>query len=205
MSYNYAVKTGTLKAFLDRVKSKDLEVPDKVTIAYLESIGYKSTNDRPLIRVLKSIGFIDGNGVPTQKFRDFRTELSGQVMAEALRKTYADLFKTYSKPLEKSREDLENFFAKAKPSVKKHVLGLYVDTFKTLVEFADFGAPPIEREGKEEEEKEEKGMIKKQVVSEGQEGITINLNVQITLPVTNDAKVYENIFKALKEQLFTRR
>jgi hypothetical protein len=199
MSYNYAIKTGTLKAFLERVKSKDLEVPDKVTVAYLESIGYKSTNDRPIIRVLKSIDFIDGNGVPTQKFKDFRTEISGQVMAEALRKTYADLFKTYSNPLEKSREDLENFFAKAKPSVKKQVLGLYVDTFKTLCEFAEFKALPIEREAERKEERK-----KEHVFPQIPQGVTINLNVQITLPVTDDAEVYDKIFKALKEHIFSR-
>jgi hypothetical protein len=204
LSYNYAVKTGSLKAFLERVKSKDLEVPDKVTIAYLESIGYKSTNDRPIIRVLKSIGFIDGNAIPTSKFKDFRTD-SGQVMAEAVRKTYADLFKTYSNPLEKSREDLENFFAKAKPSVKKGVLGLYVDTFKTLCEFSDFKAmPSIEFKGEKAEETEEKAKKKEQIAPQIPEGFAINLNIQITLPVTDDAKVYENIFKALKEHVFKR-
>ena len=204
MSYNYAVKTGSLKAFLERVKSKDLEVPDKVTIAYLESIGYKSTNDRPIIRVLKSIGFIDGNAIPTSKFKDFRTD-SGQVMAGAVRKTYADLFKTYSNPLEKSREDLENFFAKAKPSVKKGVLGLYVDTFKTLCEFSDFKAmPSIEFKGEKAEETEEKAKKKEQIAPQIPEGFAINLNIQITLPVTDDAKVYENIFKALKEHVFKR-
>lgn len=205
MSYNYAVKMGSLKGFLERVKSKELEVPNKVTQVYLESIGYKTVNDRPIIRVLKSIDFIDSNGVPTQKFKNFRTETSGQVMADSLRKTYADLFKTYAKPLEKSRGDLENFFAKTQTSVKKQTLGLYVDTFTTLCEFADFGAPSLEEaEGKTEEEIEEKGKKKAQAIPPMPDGFAINLNIQITLPVTDDAKVYENIFKALKEHIFKR-
>ena len=198
-SYTYALKLGSLKKFLERVKSKDLGVPEKVTQAYLMSIGYTSTNDRPIIRVLKSIDFIDNSGVPTQNFKDFRTEKSGQVMAVALRKTYADLFKTYSKPLEKSRGTLENFFAKGKPSLKKSTLGLYVDTFKTLCGFADFGAAPPSKAI----EAEKKDIEKRQVVPQIPEGITMNLNIQITLPVTDDAKVYENIFKALKEYIFT--
>jgi hypothetical protein len=82
MSYTYTTKMTSMKTFLERIKSKELGIPDKVTIAYLESIGYKSTNDRPIIRVLKSIGFIDANAVPTQDFKDFRTEKSGQVMAQ---------------------------------------------------------------------------------------------------------------------------
>ena len=199
MSYNYAIKTGTLKAFLERVKSKELEVPNKITQAYIESIGYKSVNDRPIIRVLKSIDFIDSNGVPTQKFKDFRTEISRQVMAEALKKTYADLFNTYSNPLEKTREDLENFFAKTKTSVKKQVLGLYVDTFKTLCEFADFGAV-----NEEKEIEKEGAVVKKGLAPKIPEGLAINLNIQITLPVTDDAEVYDKIFKALKEHIFSR-
>jgi len=199
VSYNYAIKTGTLKAFLERVKSKELEVPNKITQAYIESIGYKSVNDRPIIRVLKSIDFIDSNGVPTQKFKDFRTEISRQVMAEALKKTYADLFNTYSNPLEKTREDLENFFAKTKTSVKKQVLGLYVDTFKTLCEFADFGAV-----NEEKEIEKEGAVVKKGLAPKIPEGLAINLNIQITLPVTDDAEVYDKIFKALKEHIFSR-
>ena len=202
MSYTYAVKTGSLKKFLERVKSKDLGVPDKVSIAYLASVGYKSSNDRPIIRVLKSINFIDRSGVPTQAFKDFRTERSGQVMADALRKTYADLYKTYSEPLKKSRGDLENFFAKGKPSLKKYTLGLYVDTFKTLCEFADFKAVPAKPKA-EVKEPEKKVVEAAQVTTKTPAGVTINLNIQLTLPATEDATVYDKIFKALKENLLS--
>lgn len=200
-SYTYALKTGSLKEFLGKVKSKELGVPDKVNRDYLKSIGYTSSNDFPIIRVLKSINFIDKSSAPTQNFKDFRTEKSRQVMAAALRNTYAELFKIYAKPYQKSRETLENFFAKGKPSLKKYTLGLYVDTFKILCEFADLEAAPPKIEAKEAKEEV---IEKRQVISEIPEGLTINLNIQLTLPVTDDAKVYENIFKALKEHLFTR-
>jgi hypothetical protein len=202
MSYNYTTKTGSLKTFLERVKTKELGVPDKVTQAYLESINYKSTHDRTLIRVLKSIDFIDDSGVPTQAFKDFRTDKSRQVMADALRKTYAELFKIYSKPIEKSRGELEDFFAKTETSVTKQTLGLYVDTFKTLCEFADFGAEPYkETEGEEEAEEKAK---KKPPMPQVPEGFAINLNIQITLPITDNAEVYDKIFEALKKHIFSR-
>jgi hypothetical protein len=119
-----------------------------------------------------------------------------------LRKTYEDLFKTYSNPLERSNQDLENIFAKKEPSLKKATLEFYVSTFKILCEFADFGAPPLEIEvaGKEGE-KVEKVIKKGELITEG---VTINLNIQITLPVTDDAEVYDKIFKALKEHIFSR-
>lgn len=88
MSFAYAIKTGTLKEFLHKVKSKELGVPDKVNRDYLKSIGYTSSNDLPIIRVLKSIGFIDKNNFPTQYFSDFRTEKSNQIMASAMKRAY---------------------------------------------------------------------------------------------------------------------
>jgi len=203
MSYTYTTKVGSLKAFLNRIKSKELGVPDKVTIKYLESIGYRSTNDRPIVRVLKSLGFVDqSSGVPTQRFKDFRTAKSKQVMASALRETYVELFKTYPYPLKQSNEDLMNFFAQKEPSLKKGTLQYYVFTFKTLCEFADFEAPPLEVEVIEQRPKA-KVVGKRVTMPQISEGVPININIQLTLPITDDAKVYENIFKALKECLFT--
>ena len=201
MSYTYAVKTGSLREYLQKLKSKELGVPDKINREYLKSIGYTSSNDFPIIRVLQSINFIDKSDVPTQNLKDFRTEKSGITMASALKKTYEELFKIYPQPQDRTREELENFFAKGRANLTKSTLGLYVDTFKTLCEFGDFGAPSIEGKRKEEvEEKEKRG----QVISQVPEGFAINLNIQITLPVTDDAKVYENIFKALREHIFKR-
>jgi hypothetical protein len=201
MSYTYIVKTGSLKEYLSKVKKRELGVPDKVNRSYLQSIGYTSSNDFPIISVLKSIGFIDGSNAPTQRFKDFRTEKAGQVMASALKETYAELFKIHPEAHKKSNEELESFFASKKPELKKSTLQCFVDTFKTLCEFADFGAPPVEAEVVEKGEELEK-VIKKGELFKTPEGVTINLNIQITLPVTDDAEVYDKIFKALKEHIF---
>jgi hypothetical protein len=195
MSFTYAIKTGALKEFLQKVKSKELGVPDKVNRDYLKSIGYTSSNDLPIIRVLKSIGFIDKSNIPTQYFRDFRTERSGQVMVAGLRKAYSELFKTYPRPRERGREELENFFAMNKPSLKKFTLGLYVDTFKTLCEFADFKAIPIKEAEAAKPGKEIMEVAK--VTTQVPTSITVNLNIH--LPATEDARVYEKIFKSLDQ------
>ncbi|MDH5732568.1 MAG: DUF5343 domain-containing protein [Candidatus Bathyarchaeota archaeon] len=201
MSYTYTPKLGSLKEFLQRIKSKKLGVPDRVTTRYLVSIGYKSSNDRPIVRILQSIEFIDSNGVPTQSFNDFRTAKSKQVMASALRKTYAELFQIYPDPINQSNEDLTNFFAQKEPSKKKGTLQRYVNTFKTLCEFADFGAVLVtpKVEVKEAEKVVEVAKVTTQLPS----GVTINLNIQLTLPATEDATVYDKIFKSLKENLLS--
>ncbi|MCJ7430774.1 DUF5343 domain-containing protein [Candidatus Bathyarchaeota archaeon] len=190
---------------MNKIKTKQLGVPDRVNREYLQSIGYTSSNDFPIAAVLKSIGFIDGSNVPTQRFKDFRTEKSGQVMAAALKETYDELFKIHPEADKKSNEELENFFASKKPELKSTTLRFYNETFKTLCEFADFGAVT-------EEQAPEKGTVDKEVtvVKKGQvipqvtEGLAINLNIQITLPITENAEVYDKIFKALRENIFSK-
>jgi len=202
VTYSYTTKTGSLKSFLQRLKTKELVVPDKVTQKYLESINLKTKHDRTIIRVLKSINFIDAGGVPMQPFKDFRTDTSKQVMTKELLSTYADLFKTYAKPYEKSRGDLEDYFAKSATKVTKQTLGLYVDTFKTLCEFADFEMELPQGKGKGDEGKKKDLTGGQTPLTQLPQGLSMNMNIQITLPITDDAKVYENIFKAIREQLF---
>jgi hypothetical protein len=74
ISYTYTNKVGTLKEFLGKIKSKELRIPDKVNREYLKSIGYTSSNDWNIIRVLKSIHFITGGNVSNQSLKDFRTK-----------------------------------------------------------------------------------------------------------------------------------
>jgi len=200
MVYSYTNKVGTLKEFLKKIKSKTLSVPDKVNKTYLKSIGYTSSNDFTITRVLKSIGLIDASNNSTQSLRDFRVK-SGEIMAGALKKTYSGLFKIYPDPCTRSRDEIEDYFAGEKTGASKDTLGLYIATFNALCKFADFETPTT-RPPKDESKREEKDVGKQGF--QIPESIPINVNIQLTLPVTDDVKVYENIFKALKECLFTR-
>src|SRR3712207_4966 len=64
---SYFVSTKNLKAILDQIGRG--EVPSKFTYEHLKAIGYPSANDRPIIPVLKALGFLDSNGVPTEQYR----------------------------------------------------------------------------------------------------------------------------------------
>lgn len=202
-SYTYTTKIGSLKEFLKKVKTKELGVPEKVSLAYLGSIGYKSSNDRPILTILKSLGFVDGSGVPTALFSEFRTDKSEQVMASAIRKAYNELFAIYPEPHKKPNEDLTNFFAQKEPSLKKGTLQYLVNTFRALCEFADF-EKVSESKLTTVKEAEKKVVEVAKVTTEMPTGVTINVNVQLNLPATEDASVYDKIFKALKDNLLSR-
>ena len=45
--------------------------------------------------------------------------------------------------------------------------------------------------------------ITKKITSDLGQNVTLNINVQLTLPDTNDEKVYENFFKAMKKHLLS--
>ena len=63
---------------------------------FLKTLGLTSSSDRPIIAVMKAIGFIDSNGSPTHLHKRYRNKTEGgRVLAEALRASYADLFRSH--------------------------------------------------------------------------------------------------------------
>jgi hypothetical protein len=59
--YPYILNTGSLKSFLESIPK--IGVPDKINTNTLPMLGYKSKNDRPIVKILRFIDFIDVNGV----------------------------------------------------------------------------------------------------------------------------------------------
>lgn len=50
------------------------QAPDTFTQKFLCDLGFTSVNDRPFISVLKSMGFLDESGSPTQRYYDYIDE-----------------------------------------------------------------------------------------------------------------------------------
>ena len=201
--YASTQNVGTLKDFLGKIPS--LGVPDKLSMEKLASYGYTSSNDRPIIGVLKFIGFLDSTGAPTDKYAGFRnTNKQKAVMASCLRTAYSELFSTFPDADRKDVEALTNFFranTKAGDATLRNIVG----TFRTLCEFADFGAEPMS----DTKAVVEPTMSKARTTSGGitpteGHGLVVNLNIQLQLPVTDDATIYDKIFQSLRKNLFER-
>lgn len=198
--YPYISNTGKLKKFIDSIPK--IGVPEKINTRTLPKLGYKSTNDRPIVKILKFINFIDATGTPNQNYRNFRDASKAKsIMASAIREAYSELFKIYPDAYKKDDDTLKNFF-RPTTDAGEQVVARIVDTFKVLCSFADFEAIP---------RKEEKAETIEEKITKGAEGIpalpsgiTLNINIQLALPATEDASVYDKIFKALKEHLLSR-
>jgi hypothetical protein len=197
--FPYMTNPATMRRFLEKVQT--LGVPSKVTITFLNSLGFKSTNDRPIIPALKFLGFLNGSGEPTETWQRYRQKsTAGAVLAAAIRTGYADLFATYPDAERKDTEALRNYFS-THTKVGEASLNMIVRTFKTLCDAADFtgDAPsPVEPEMR----KPAGGKDHLPVKPLTQSGPAININIQLQLQATEDAKVYDNFFAAMKKHLF---
>ncbi len=198
--YPYIVKVGSLREFLKNIPSTG--VPEKLTKEKLDSLGYKSSNDRPIPGILEFIGFLDSEHKPTDKYMAFRDKAkAGAVMASCLRTAYSDLFQQYPDAHNKDNEALRNFFSTGMKGGEA-VLVNTVNTFRALCEFADFETAPV----REETPKGLPTTGGKDVIRLSQEtpGLTVNLNIQLTLPATEDSTIYDKIFQSLKKYLLER-
>lgn len=86
---SYTPKPGSIPAYFDAILQA--EAPQRFSIKFLEGLEFKNTNDRLLVGVLKDLGFLDTDAVPTKRYYEFldRSQ-SRKVLATAIRDAYAD-------------------------------------------------------------------------------------------------------------------
>jgi hypothetical protein len=206
---NYLVKANSLHLFLNSLLNA--RAPEKFTLKFLEQLEFKSTNDRLLLGLLKGLGFVDDNGIPTKRYFEYLDQSQSKiVLAEAIKEAYSDLFAVNTKINEATIAEIKNKLRTiTQGSKSENVLGLMANTFKSLCDYADFKSSPISREviqlRKEEKqenysEKEDTHnftheLINKEITTE------MHYNIQIHLPETRDITVYDAIFKSLKQHL----
>jgi uncharacterized protein DUF5343 len=202
--FPYIPNPASLRKFLEKIRT--VGVPEKVSIVYLNSLGFKSTNDRPIIPILKFLDFVDSSGTPKPLWQQYRPrETAGAVLASAIRTAYSDLFSTYADADRKDNEALRNYFS-THTKVGEATLNLIVRTFKTLCEAADFGADPPSPAPSGAELTNTGGKQNIGAITgkpkPAQTGPAININIQLQLQATEDPKVYDNFFAAMKKHLF---
>lgn len=195
--YIYVTNTKRLKAFLGKIQ--EVGIPDKVTIKYLEGLGFKSKNDRSFISVAKNLGLISSSGEPTERWKAYRNKKNGPgILAQIIREHYNTLYQMYSDAHMKDNEALRNFFS-THTSVGAGALDFMVRTFKTIAGLADFEA--------------EGSLLPHQGIAVSSEDVgtrrqprrpelVLNVNIQLALPEGSTADTFEDFFKAMKKYLF---
>lgn len=197
--FPYTQNVGNLIALIRAIGSHG--IPDKFTAKELPIWGLKSSNDRSIIGVLKAIGFLDNASSPTELWREARTDASLAV-GKGTRTAYPALFQMFPDADRKDAESLNNFF-KAKTDVGDAVIKLMVSTFRALAQFGNFDVADDETPSQATSKPEPPNSLAVAAppISSSRNGLTVNLNIELSLPADASGEVYEAFFRSMKANL----
>jgi hypothetical protein len=197
---SYLTSVKNLEGILNAIRSA--QAPYKFTRAFLETLEFKTNADRLIIGVLKSLGFLDEGGRPTQRYFEYldRTQ-SERLMADAIRDAYADLFKVNIKANEMSKQDvISKLKMLSQGKISESVLTKMAMTFTALVKHGDFssaGKRKADEEPKEDQDPPSKQPNDGKRLNQGD----LVYKVQIVLPESRDDAVYDALFQSLRKHL----
>jgi len=211
---SYLITTKNLEEFFNSLITA--KAPDAFTQKFIESLEFKSTNDRLYIGLLKGLGFLDANAVPTERYYKFLDQSqSKQVLADAIKEAYGDLFSVKTKANELSQQEVKNKLRTlTQGKISDKVLHLMANTFKALVDYAEWDITTKKGDEKKEKtsaQKSETSVKESLPIQEEDEEESIggklnktqlHYNIQIHLPESRDQAVYDVLFKSLKKHLF---
>ena len=209
---SYTLKPNAIPAYFDAIL--DAQPPERFSVKFLENLGFTSTNDRLLVGILKELGFLDSDGAPQQRYFDFldRSQ-SKQILADAIRETYSDLYainkNAHTLKIEDVKNKLRTLYAGKKTDL---VIGNISKTFNSLSQYADFSKSvsrkaetPIKLAKPDEKPKTGGPKAETPSVFATSQGVlsldSLQYHINIILPEGRDQAVYDAIFKALKEHL----
>jgi hypothetical protein len=181
-------------------KIQPAQTPDRFDGKFLqETLGLKGGWYRSFIPFAKRIGLLTPDGAPTELYKQFRTEgHSSKAIAKAIRIGYQPLFVRNEKAHELSPKDLRALVIQVTGKEEKAIsVDRLLISFGKLKEWADFEGdaeePAIASAADSAEEPEGR--------SEPSGRLRISYTINLNLPETSDPKVFNAIFKALKEHL----
>jgi hypothetical protein len=173
--------------------------PEKFTQQYLKDLGFGSSNYRVLIPLLKDLGFLTSEGVPTDRYRAYLdASRSRQVLGQAVREAYSDIFTITKQP---TNADKQKIAGKFKSAFNQSDIQAErnANTFLALTQLSDFA----EQQDAAPQTAEAKTAASLAITTAGAAGRVIGLkyDIAIHLPATKDIEVYNAIFKSLREHL----
>jgi len=142
-----------------------------------------------------------------QRYFDFLDQTqSRQVLAEAIRETYDDLFRVNKDDYNLSEDEIKNKLKTLTRGEKSdNVVGWMAKTFKALCDYASWeGTPKAPSESVAQvTERPSKSPSAPARSTDGlpSKSPSLHYNIQIHLPPTRDSAVYDAIFKSLRDHL----
>lgn len=204
-----------VSAILEKIRTAG--TPPKFTHEFLKStLGFTSSNDRGVIKVLRQLGFLTADGVPTPRYNEYRGDQSGKAIAIGLREGWPDFFLADEKVYERSNSQIQGI-AKSLTGAGDSVAQKIASTFKAFSDKADWSAVGLQQQHEQPgdsggvSQELQDGTGDDQRYGSGNNGgkssgagtglFELHHDIHIHLPPTNDVSVYRAIFQAIKAEL----
>lgn len=205
----YLTASGTLKKVLERIT--EAAQPPKFNADFLENVvRIKGGAGRAVPPILKKLGMLSSDGVPTELYAKFRTESGrGRAAYQALRNGFPEIFKrsdyAHTVPDSKLRDIIVEITGlKPNDSIVQAIKGTFNSVKSFVTSDLDLTGEDGEGSGSADEGQfGSSGAAGGGFVNPGigNEGIRLAYNINIVLPETSDLKVLNAIFRSIKENL----
>lgn len=199
----YMVAASTARKILEKIK--EATTPSKLTQNYLSTtLGFTGANDKAFISYAKSLLFIDSTGVPTERYKKFRNpNLSEQALAKGLVDAYQPLYERNERFFDLSKDKFNELVCEETGLDHDNITAKRItNTFFEVKKLADFSSvfdedDIIDEEDVEKKDEQINNVEKPKQISK----IGLAYNINLILPETDDPKVFNAIFKSIKENL----
>lgn len=185
------------------VRIAGAKVPDAFTHNYLyQTLGLKGSNDRKLIPLLRTLGFIDASGKPTPEYSLLKNDAKRRfAIGDAVKRAYAPLFEANERANELPQDQLRGLIGQV-AGTDQDLTSRIAGTFNALAKLAQFSDRPTSAD--EEaliEEPVEKLPLPPSITQPRLPTLKpdFHYNIQIHLPGNATEEVYLNIFNALRK------
>jgi len=198
----YLASNKNLELLFNAIQSA--KIPDRFTQDFLgTTIGLKGTNDRMMIPLLRTLGFLEASGAPTAAYRELKNKESAKrSIAKGVRVAYAPLFEANESANSLSGDKLKGLVAQV-AGTDDTMTARIVATFSALCRLGDFTTPFNEGARKEEisenEELDQTEGSDRKGRSLPKLNTQFHYNIQVHLPSNGTEEVYLNIFNALRK------
>ena len=185
-------------------KIQSAKIPEKFSHDFLKTtIGLKGSNDRPLIPMLRTLGFLDQSSAPTPRYRLLKNKESAKAaIGQAIREAYAPLFAANEDAHKLTGDKLKGLIAQV-AGTDDSMTSRIASTFSALVKLGDLDADAGDT-GVDEQDGEDQvdsGAGAELPRETGKKGLqpSFHYNIQVHLPSNGTEEVYLNIFNALRK------
>lgn len=212
----YLVSVKNLGKFLEALRHA--QAPEKLSLHFIEDLGFTSTNDRLFIPLLKAMRFVDEAGKPTARYHSFLDDTQWkQVLAAGIKDAYSDLFRVNRNAQSLSRDQLSGKIKSlSEGKMSPAVLSNTTKTFVELAKLADFAtAAQEERSAQPQTDDRAAGAAEETSAGEkdpsaetnsvprnhADSGPTFVYRIEIVLPAVRDQAIYDAIFRSARQHL----